>query len=49
MKINPINLQSYKKNITGQTIFSNTFYTTTLSFGNDSFKPLVQLLFQTEV
>ena len=38
MKINPINLQSYKKNITGQTIFSNTFYTNTLSFGNDSFE-----------
>ena len=38
MKINPINLQSYKKNITGQTIFSNTFYTNPLSFGNDSFK-----------
>ena len=38
MKINPINLQSYKKNITGQTIFSNTFYTNPLSFGNDSFE-----------
>ena len=38
MKINPINLQNYKKNITGQTIFSNTFYTNPLSFGNDSFK-----------
>ena len=38
MKINPINLQNYKKNITGQTIFSSTFYTNTLSFGNDSFE-----------
>lgn len=38
MKINPINLQNYKKNITGQTIFSSTFYTNPLSFGNDSFK-----------
>ena len=38
MKINPINLQNYKKNITGQTIFSNTFYTNPLSFGNDSFE-----------
>ena len=38
MKINPINLKNKKKNITGQTIFSNTFYTNTLSFGNDSFE-----------
>lgn len=38
MKINTINLQNYKKNITGHTTFSNTFYTNPLSFGNDSFK-----------
>lgn len=38
MKINPINLQNYKKNITGYTTFSNTFYTNPLSFGNDSFE-----------